>query len=340
MKEKYAIDFVITWVDGSDTEWQKEKDKYQGTANGDMRAKRYRDWDCLKYWFRSVEKYAPWVNKIYFVTYGHLPKWLDVNNRKLVIVNHKDFIPAKYLPTFSSRAIDMNFDKIESLSEHFVYFNDDMYIMSPVKKTDFFINGYPCDTAVLNAPVILANVSNNANNAYTAAIFGTLPINRSFKKAECIKKNFFKWFSPKYRFSWIRTLLLLPWSEFTGFMPYHIPYSYLKSTYAQLWEKEPEILDQACMHKFRTTTDVNHWVFSYWQMASGNFAPRDPNIGKQFRITGDRDKNREIFSFLRKNNIKFACLNDEIDDESFDIVKEDMRRFMEKRFPEKSKFEK
>ena len=64
-----TIDFVITWVDGSSLEWQKEKAKYDKNpltlANSSLR---YRDWDQLKYWFRGVEKYAPWVNKIYFVT--------------------------------------------------------------------------------------------------------------------------------------------------------------------------------------------------------------------------------------------------------------------------------
>ena len=63
------IDFIMTWVDGADPEWLKEKAKYDGTtittANSEVR---YRDWDNLQYWFRSVEKYAPWVNKIHFVT--------------------------------------------------------------------------------------------------------------------------------------------------------------------------------------------------------------------------------------------------------------------------------
>ena len=92
MNEK--IDFVITWVDGNDEKWLKEKEKYSkecSNKNSDefkkwINAKsRYRDWDNLKYWFRAVCKYAPWVNKIYFITYGHVPNWLDTNNPKLVI---------------------------------------------------------------------------------------------------------------------------------------------------------------------------------------------------------------------------------------------------------------
>ena len=87
MREK--IDFVIMWVDGSDPKWLAEKNKYsEKKVSIDDGINRYRDMNLLKYWFRGVEKYTPWVNKIYFVTWGHLPEWLDTSNPKLVIVNH------------------------------------------------------------------------------------------------------------------------------------------------------------------------------------------------------------------------------------------------------------
>ena len=58
------IDFVMIWVDGNDPEWRKEKDKYSNNVdnNTDNREARFRDWDNLQYWFRGVEKFAPWVN--------------------------------------------------------------------------------------------------------------------------------------------------------------------------------------------------------------------------------------------------------------------------------------
>ena len=66
MNEK--IDFVIIWVDGGDAEWRKEKNKYAGIPNEEINGDaRFRDWDNLKYWFRGVEKFAPWVGNIYFV---------------------------------------------------------------------------------------------------------------------------------------------------------------------------------------------------------------------------------------------------------------------------------
>ena len=66
-----------------------------------------------------------------------------------MIVKHEDYIPEEFLPTFQSRTIDMNFHRIKDLSEHFVYFNDDMFLINPTTKEDFFVNGLPCDSAVM-----------------------------------------------------------------------------------------------------------------------------------------------------------------------------------------------
>src|SRR5699024_4726096 len=144
------IDFVLMWVDGNDPEWQKEKEKYDGKSLGDKRNIRFRDWDNLHYWFRSVEKFAPWVNKIHFVTWGHIPSWLNKKHPKLNIVNHKDFLKEEFLPVFNSRAIEINLHRIPDLAEQFVYFNDDIFITKPVKKTDFFVKGLPKDSAIPN----------------------------------------------------------------------------------------------------------------------------------------------------------------------------------------------
>lgn len=117
------IDFVVLWVDGNDPAWQQEKRQYAGLpAEDDLNqgALRFRDWDNMKYWFRAVEKYAPWVRKIHFVTWGHLPAFLNVNAPKLHIVNHREFIPEEYLPLFNSCAIEINIHRIPGLAEQFV----------------------------------------------------------------------------------------------------------------------------------------------------------------------------------------------------------------------------
>lgn len=139
------IDFVITWVDGSDPDWLEIRSPYlrdlKETNNLDywnLSEARYRDWGLLRYWFRTVEKYTPWVRKIFFVTFNQIPNWLNLNNPKLEIVNHNDFIPERYLPTFNSHCIELNLHRIKGLSDRFVYFNDDMFIKAPLNEEFFF----------------------------------------------------------------------------------------------------------------------------------------------------------------------------------------------------------
>ena len=146
------IDFVMPWVDGSDPAWREEFLKYRalqapqgepacdtGTAAGavDASEERYRDWDTLRYWFRGVERFAPWVNRIHFITWGHLPAWLDTAHPKLHVVRHADYIPSPYLPTFNSCPIELNMHRIEGLAEHFVYFNDDTFLSACRSRTLF-----------------------------------------------------------------------------------------------------------------------------------------------------------------------------------------------------------
>ena len=139
------IDIVILWVDGSDPSWLEEKRKYLPPAAKDSAsANRYRDWGLLPYWFRCIEKNAPWVRKVHFVTWGHVPAFLNLDTPKLNVVKHTDFIPAEYLPTFNSHTIEMNIHRIPDLAEHFIYFNDDMFLLRPMSEKDFFRNGLPC----------------------------------------------------------------------------------------------------------------------------------------------------------------------------------------------------
>ena len=78
------------------------------------------------------------MRKVHFVTWGHIPQWLNTKHPKLNIVCHEDFIPQKFLPTFNSHTIEWNFHRIPGLTEQFVYFNDDMFLLKPVYMEDFF----------------------------------------------------------------------------------------------------------------------------------------------------------------------------------------------------------
>lgn len=337
MKENNKIDFIIMWVDGNDPEWQKEKSKYDLNSNADGTIYRYRDWDLLQYWFRGVEKYAPWVNKIHFVTWGHIPKWLNTENAKINIVKHSDFIPNEYLPTFSANSIENNLFRIKGLADNFVLFNDDVYLIKSVKQKDFFINNVPLDTAALNV-----HCPKKSLISQYFCINDVNIVNEYFDFHKSIKDNFFKWFNLKNISIMHRTLTLLPCPRFPGFYQTHIASSFNKKTFEEVWEKEKEILNETCMHKFRETTDVNQWVFKEWQIASGNFMPRSAKFGKSFYIDRDGIKNtkQSILKSIEKKKYSILAINDgPMSDEEFEKLIADLKNSFEKILPEKSSFE-
>jgi hypothetical protein len=59
------------------------------------------------------------------------------------IIKHSDFIPSHFLPTFNSATIECFLHRIKSLSNFFIYGNDDTYIMNTCYESDFFKNGMP-----------------------------------------------------------------------------------------------------------------------------------------------------------------------------------------------------
>lgn len=328
------IDFVILWVDGNDKEWLKEKNKYQTDKKLlSASASRYRDWDNLQYWFRGVEKFAPWVNNIYFITYGHLPKWLNTKNPKLKIINHKDYLKEENLPTFNSNAIELNMHEIKGLSEHFVAFNDDMFIIKKVKEKDFFKNGIPRDEFAENPLISFGKKSQTIH----ACLNNIDIINRNFSKRKVYKKHLFKYFNLKYGLKVFRTIMLLPWYAFCGIQSPHLPISYCKATFYKVWEKERDVLEKTCSNKFRKYDDVSHWTMRDWQLCEGNFIPRSSKFGKYFNVSKD---NTKLVNHIIKQKTKTICINDTNDDVDFEQAKEEIKYAFEKILPEKSSFEK
>lgn len=329
-KIDYPVDFVLIWVDGNDPKWKEEYCKYKG-IEGDDRIQRFRDMDTLQYWFRGVEKFAPWVNKIYFVTCGQRPEWLNINHPKLVCVDHKDYMPQRYLPTFSSHAIELNLHRIKGLSEHFVYFNDDEFIIKPVKKDDFFVNGVPCDLAVINYAAPRKEPLNLVPFVNTAVI------NRNFTKKEVMRKQAGKFFSLKYKKYLLKNIQFIMGKFFPGFKYFHLPSSFLKSTFEEVWEKEYDLLDQTSTHQFRVLTDVNQWLMQNWQICKGNIAPRDVDFGYYGSIDNEEALLKTV-NVIEKSKYKVVCAND-AGIENFELLKKKLNQAFEQILPEKSQFE-
>lgn len=301
------IDFIVPWVDGNDPEWLEEKKQYDLTvdsSDGEINSvERFRDWDLMKYWFRGVETYAPWVRVIHFVTWGHVPSFLNVDHPKLHVVNHRDFIPKDCLPLYNASAIEVFLHQIPGLADRFVYFNDDMFLMNPVEESDFFNNGLPCGYFEDN-PFCSYGCS-----TYDRQVFNALSvINRHFRKHEMIKAHFFKYFSqPFLSRSFFHTLMSSPWDKILGIPSSHMPAAFLKTTWDKVWAKEPKILSDTLHSKFRKSENVQQELFRYWQFMEGNFTPQK-KIGKYFYLTDEAID--EACEIIRNCSYKEICLND------------------------------
>lgn len=331
MEKSKPIDFVVTWVDDRDPVWRAKREKYIGkkVTEGNEDA-RYRDWDTLKYWFRGVEKFAPWVRYVFFVTDDQKPEWLNLDHPKLKWVKHTDFIPEEYLPTFNSVTINWNLHRISELAEQFVYFNDDVFLIKKTFPEDFFVNELPCDTFDLGYIV--------PEGGFSKLIFNNITlINRNFSFNEAFKKHWKKWL----RRQTPKNLLKLFWcygkETIPGIENHHIHAPYLKSTYAKIWEKEEQCLHESCVTKERTQNDVTDWCVRDWQLLTGMFYPQRP-IGKAFH-TVSMDSSNEAIEYLRQQKGKVICLNDTEREENFELHKQMIIAEFEKLFPEKSAFE-
>lgn len=330
-----AIDFIVTWVDDSDPKWRKEYEYYSAKEGRTISAHscRFRDWGTLRYWFRGVEKFAPWVNKIFFVTYGHLPKWLNTDNPKLVIVKHEDFIPQEYLPTFNSNAIEFCFHKIKGLSEHFVYFNDDMFLIDNVYPERFFKYGLPCDIGMM------ACMNHFAPTIFDSSVFiATALINAYFEKKAVIQRDFLKWYSPVYPRVAKTNSRFHSFKKFPGFVMNHLPIGYTKQTYEESWNHCEEHIKRTCSNKFRSYGDVCSWLLRYWQLASGCFAPY--NIFKDGKYYSINDTNiLEISKCIMHQQKRIICLNDTPIQMNYEDNKKKILNAFDDLLPEKCSFE-
>jgi hypothetical protein len=144
----FPIDAVYTWVDGADPAHAAKRARYlreqRGIHENGLEQARFRDNEELRYSMRALELYAPWIHSVILVTDRQIPAWLKRDHPAVRIVDHTEFIPARFLPTFNSHVIEAYLHAIPALAEHYLYLNDDVFLARPCRKTDFFTpNGLP-----------------------------------------------------------------------------------------------------------------------------------------------------------------------------------------------------
>ncbi|MGP3928096.1 stealth family protein [Streptomyces sp. 8N616] len=284
----FPIDAVYTWVDGSDPAWLSRRARFAGRAYHDeaANAARYANRDELRYSLRSLETYAPWVRGIYIVTDDQIPGWLDTSNPRIRIVGHREiFRDQQALPTFNSHAIESQLHHIEGLSEHFLYFNDDVFLGHEAVPQDFFLaNGltkfFPSPALVPLGPPsdedVPVSVAGKNNRALIEARFGTTPVQKMK----------------------------------------HVPHALRRGVLQEIEEEFVEAHRATASHRFRSLQDISipSSLHHYYAFHTGRALPSDldyayidlsrPNAAARLdRLLADRD--RAVF-----------CLNDTQSDEA------------------------
>ncbi|WP_423819281.1 Stealth CR1 domain-containing protein [Salinimicrobium sp. TIG7-5_MAKvit] len=153
--ENIQVDAVITWVNGNDRNWQEKINNYSKfkiNFSSKNHLKRYNSIGEINIAIKSIIKFAPFIKNIFLVTDNQSPESFDSlqslalkNGVNLELVDHKVIFRGfeEYLPTFNSCSIISMLFNIPNLSEHFIIFNDDTFIMKETSVGDFFIDGEP-----------------------------------------------------------------------------------------------------------------------------------------------------------------------------------------------------
>lgn len=340
--KKNKIDIVITWVDGNDPAWRKEFNKYNPKKINDTNDdSRFRDWDTLRYVFRSIEKFMPWVNKIHLVTMDQCPEWLDKNNSKINLVSHRDIFQDKsHLPTFNSSAIELNFLGIDGLAEQFILFNDDTMLLKPLNEKYFFEKGFPKDFLIQNIVKDILTKRLFPDNTWVHNIDNIMKIiNKEFDKKSILSQHHDKYINKTYGLIGnIKNIVANLFNKYYLFEHYHHPQPYLKKTWQNTFIKYKKEILNTSSHKFREKEDITDYFFRYQHLVKGEFIPQ---YNKNFVTVNVNSvkKAKKCADIMKKYT--FICINDDpmLSEKKYLEARKIVLNGLNKIMPDKSSFE-
>jgi len=281
----FPIDAVYTWVDGSDPRWLGRWQMTRvdhGALNGQAANEaRYLDREELRYSLRSLHLYAPWLRRIYLVTAEQVPHWLNLDDPRLVLVSHAEMFEAgARLPTFNSHAIESQFHRIPGLAEHFIYFNDDMFLGRPVSPSTFFhANGvakfFPSTAALVDIG---------------GATIDDLPVTAAGKNnREMIRQQFGRTITQKMK---------------------HAPYALRRSVLEQIATELSDAVTRTRDSQFRQPHDLSiaSSLHHYWSYLRGTSVPG--SLRYMYTDLADPETPKRLVRLVLRRDYDTFCLND------------------------------
>ena len=225
------IDAVITWVDGSEPNFKLKLE--ENLKNKKIINRQYLQANEIHFCVASIIKFAPFIRKIFIVTDNQKPNLNEVGHlvslNKVEIIDHKEIFRDNIdsLPTFNIRSIDALLFKIKNLSNKFIYFNDDMFLIKETSKEEWFKD---------NKAVLIGSWTKTYNKqlikTISQRIKNLLNIRPSFNAAQSKAANI-AGFHNKY------------------FKSFHCGRPQIKSVIKDFYDKNPQRLTNQIRHKFR-----------------------------------------------------------------------------------------
>ncbi len=317
---QYPIDAVITWVDGDDPIHRAKREAYitdkKENQHIDVAGEtRYRQVGEIAYCVASINRFAPWIRKIFIVTDNQSPDIKDFMDRNfpdkqipIEIVDHKVIFKGyeQYLPTFNSRAIESFIYRIPKLSEHYVYFNDDLFLLRPMRPSDFFQNESPIANGYWHL-------------TWTARLL------RLLRR----KKNGHKTVS--FRDSMMNAAKVLNSSRFIRIV--HTPHAFRRSVFEQIYLEYPRLFESNIIHRFRNENQYNVTALFYCYSIPKKLSVLSDKKNHYLYLspghsTLDEVKN-VLIDFENNEDAMFCCFNS-MDMASQEII-EEMELWIKKR---------
>ncbi|WP_342384374.1 stealth family protein [Agrococcus sp. KRD186] len=279
----FEIDMVFSWVDGSSTEFQRERaQQMQGyvVGEGDDSEARFRQIDELKYALRSVHMYAPWVRRIFIATDSPAPAWLAAHPKVTIVRAEQMFSDPSVLPTHNSHAVEAQLHHIEGLSEHFLYSNDDMFFGRQLEPDLFFSPGGVTKFVEATTRIGLGETDPQRSGHDNAARF-----NRSLLRE---------------RFGAVTTRHLE-----------HCAAPLRRSVMAEMEAAFPKDFRRTAASRFRSATDISvtNSLYHYYALMTGR-AVQQRAVKVQYIETTLRASLPAMDRLLRKRDQDMFCLND------------------------------
>lgn len=300
------IDVVIAWVDGSDSRLAEKRNRYLGltgdNAHPGAHPTRFASINEIRYCVLSVFRFAPFVRNLYIVTDGQDPDlyddiktWFPDRVGSVRIVDHSEIFEgfSNFLPTFNSISIGNMIWRINGLSENFVYFNDDTFLIRSIEPEDFFINSKPVLRGKwVPAPLfrVLWNVFRKSYNKYIRNNHGYQP-KASFHIGQ--------WNSA--------SLLGLKWRYFTNS---HTPHTVNRKTIEDFFSRNKPLLEKNISHRFRHHSQFTFISLSnHLQLLQGNRLIASPDLAYLQPYNRPKDYiDRKINLCEKDKRIKFICV--------------------------------